>query len=103
MLKIRVILGSTRPGRNSEAVGRWVHCTASRRDNAMYEWLDLADFNLPLVATIREHVMRSLGQDREGSRAFTLTAPHEEAPGKMLDQTMAWAGALQGLPAPAGA
>jgi NAD(P)H-dependent FMN reductase len=189
MLKVGVILGSTRPGRNGEAVGRWVHHIASRRDDAMYEWLDLADFNLPLldepvppsmgqyrqshtkrwaaaiaacdgfvfvtpeynhstsgalknaidflyaewnnkaagfvgygsaggtravehlrvilaelqIATVREQVMLSLGQDFENSRVFKPTARHEEALGKMLDQTIAWARALQGLRATAGA
>jgi len=47
VLKIAIILGSTRPGRNGEAVARWVHDLASRRDDAQYELVDVADFALP--------------------------------------------------------
>ena len=46
-LKIAVILGSTRPGRNGAAVARWVLEQASRRTGATYELVDLADFPLP--------------------------------------------------------
>jgi NAD(P)H-dependent FMN reductase len=47
MLKIGIILGSTRPGRNGEAVARWVHDLASKRDDARYELVDLLDHDLP--------------------------------------------------------
>lgn len=189
MLKVGVVVGSTRPGRNGEAVGRWVHQVASRRGDATFELLDLADFNLPLldepippsmgqyrhphtkrwaaaigacdgfvfvtpeynhstsgalknaidflyaewnnkaagfvgygsaggtravehlrlilaelqIATVREQVMLSLAQDFENYSVFKPTARHEEALGKMLGQTLAWAGALQGLRATTGA
>lgn len=49
-MKIAVIIGSTRPGRIGEQVGRWVHEVASRRDDAEYELVDLADFGLELLA-----------------------------------------------------
>lgn len=47
MIQIAIILGSTRPGRNGEAVARWVHEIASRRSDAQFELVDLKDFNLP--------------------------------------------------------
>ncbi|GGT19300.1 NADPH-dependent FMN reductase [Streptomyces purpureus] len=47
MTRIGIILGSTRPGRNGEAVARWVHSLASRRDDAEYELIDLAEQALP--------------------------------------------------------
>ncbi|MEU5050176.1 NAD(P)H-dependent oxidoreductase [Streptomyces sp. NPDC021096] len=47
MTRIGIILGSTRPGRNGEAVARWVHDIASRRDDAEYELVDIADHALP--------------------------------------------------------
>ena len=47
MIKIAVILGSTRPGRNGEAVARWVLENASRRTDAEFELVDLLDFKLP--------------------------------------------------------
>ena len=46
-LKIAVILGSTRPGRNGEAVANWVLEQAAVRTGATYELVDLADFPLP--------------------------------------------------------
>ena len=46
-LKIAIILGSTRPGRNGEAVAKWVLDKASARTAATYELVDLADFPLP--------------------------------------------------------
>ena len=49
MLKVAIILGSTRPGRNGEAVAKWVHDIAGRRMDATFELIDLRDFNLPLL------------------------------------------------------
>ena len=47
MTKIAIILGSTRPGRNGEAVAKWVRDIAVQRDDATFELVDLADFTLP--------------------------------------------------------
>lgn len=49
MVRIAIILGSTRPGRIGEAVARWVHGIAGRRTDAEYEFVDIKDFNLPLL------------------------------------------------------
>lgn len=49
MNKIAIIIGSTRPGRNGPAVAKWVYEIAKKRNNAEYELVDLADFNLPLL------------------------------------------------------
>jgi len=49
MIKIAIILGSTRPGRNGEAVAKWVHQVAKKRSDAEFELVDLKDFNLPLL------------------------------------------------------
>ncbi len=59
MVNIAVILGSTRPGRNGAAVATWVHEIATRRDDATYELVDLADFALPMLD---EPVPPSFGQ-----------------------------------------
>jgi NAD(P)H-dependent FMN reductase len=48
-LKIGIILGSTRPNRNGEAVAQWVHGIAAARGDADYELIDLKDANLPLL------------------------------------------------------
>jgi NAD(P)H-dependent FMN reductase len=49
MLKIAVIIGSTRPGRVGEAVARWVYDLAKQRNDAEFELVDIADFKLPLL------------------------------------------------------
>jgi NAD(P)H-dependent FMN reductase len=58
-MKIGIILGSTRPGRNGEAVAKWVHGIAKTRSDAEYELVDIKDFNLPLLD---EPVPPSMGQ-----------------------------------------
>ncbi|MEV4720110.1 NAD(P)H-dependent oxidoreductase [Micromonospora noduli] len=47
MTRIGIILGSTRPGRNGEAVARWVLDIAKQRSDAEYELIDLLDYQLP--------------------------------------------------------
>src|ERR1700675_3535276 len=49
MLKIAIIIGSTRPGRNGEAVAKWVYEIAQKRTDAEFELVDIKDFNLPLL------------------------------------------------------
>jgi NAD(P)H-dependent FMN reductase len=46
-LKIGIILGSTRPGRNGKAVADWVLEKAQARIDADYDLIDLADHPLP--------------------------------------------------------
>ncbi|MBM7607196.1 NAD(P)H-dependent FMN reductase [Lysinibacillus composti] len=49
MLKIGIILGSTREGRVSPQVGEWVKTVADSRGDATYEIIDIADFKLPFL------------------------------------------------------
>jgi NAD(P)H-dependent FMN reductase len=58
-LKIAIILGSTRPGRNGKAVADWVADKAAARTSAQYELIDLADHPLP---HIDEPLPPSMGQ-----------------------------------------
>lgn len=53
-LKIGIILGSNRIGRNSEQVGQWVKELADARGDADYEIVDLADYNMPFLGTTEE-------------------------------------------------
>src|SRR5258708_15694208 len=46
-LKLAVILGSTRPGRNGKAVADWVVDRAGARIGAHYELVDLVDYPPP--------------------------------------------------------
>jgi NAD(P)H-dependent FMN reductase len=59
MTRIAIILGSTRPGRNGEAVARWVAEHARKRTDAEFELVDVADFHLPLLD---EPIPPSMGQ-----------------------------------------
>lgn len=59
MTKIAIILGSTRPGRNGEAVARWVLDIAKQRSDAEYELVDLLDYKLP---HLDEAIPPSMGQ-----------------------------------------
>jgi NAD(P)H-dependent FMN reductase len=58
-LNIGIILGSTRPGRNGEAVAKWVYEIASQRGDANYELVDIAEYHLP---HLDEAMPPSLGQ-----------------------------------------
>lgn len=59
MIRIAIILGSTRPGRIGEGVARWVLQQAQQRTDAEFELVDIKDFNLPLLD---EPMPPSMGQ-----------------------------------------
>jgi NAD(P)H-dependent FMN reductase len=68
MVRIAIILGSTRPGRNGAQVAQWVEKLAQQRDDAEFELVDLLDFNLP---HLDEALPPSLGQyANEHTRAW---------------------------------
>jgi len=73
MVRIAIILGSTRPGRNGEAVARWVHGIAAGRNDAEFELVDLKSFDLPLLD---EPVPPSMGK---------YTKPHTKAWAAKID------------------
>ncbi len=49
MIRVAIVTGSTRPGRNNEAVARWVYDLAKKRSDSEFELVDIADYNLPLL------------------------------------------------------
>jgi NAD(P)H-dependent FMN reductase len=49
MLKVAIVVGSTRPGRKADAVASWVYEIATKRGDAEFEVVDVKDFNLPLL------------------------------------------------------
>lgn len=67
MVRVGIVVGSTRPGRNAEAVARWVLKKAQKRTDAQFELVDIKDFKLPLLD---EPVPPSMGQ---------YTQPHTKA------------------------
>lgn len=50
-LKIAIVQGSVREGRNGDAVAKWTYDFAQKRNDAQYEIVDLADYNLPLLGS----------------------------------------------------
>jgi NAD(P)H-dependent FMN reductase len=59
MIKVAVIVGTTRPGRKALDVANWVMEIAKMREDAVFELVDIQDFNLPLLD---EPVPPSMGQ-----------------------------------------
>ena len=59
MVRIAIVVGSTRPNRNAADVADWVHEHASARTDARFELVDIADQHLPLLD---EPLPPSLGQ-----------------------------------------
>jgi NAD(P)H-dependent FMN reductase len=59
MVRIAIIIGSTRPGRKGDAVAKWAYQIAQTRRDAEFELVDIQDFDLPLLD---EPMPPSLGQ-----------------------------------------
>jgi len=49
VLKVAIIIGSTRPGRKGEDVARWVFDIAAKRSDASFEVVDIAAYDLPFL------------------------------------------------------
>jgi len=49
MLHIAILTGSTRPGRVNRQVADWVYLQLSNRQDATFEIVDIADYQLPLL------------------------------------------------------
>jgi NAD(P)H-dependent FMN reductase len=49
MIRIGIIVGSTRPRRKAEDVARWVHRLASTREDASFGLVDIEEYGLPLL------------------------------------------------------
>ena len=49
MIRVAIVTGSTRPGRNNEAVARWVYDIAKQRSDAEFELVEIATYHLPLL------------------------------------------------------
>jgi len=58
MIRIAIIIGSTRPGRKAETVANWVFEIAQRRSEGEFELVDIKDFNLPLLDEPMAPMMR---------------------------------------------
>jgi NAD(P)H-dependent FMN reductase len=59
MLRIAIVIGSTRPERKAAAVAQWIYDIASLKGGAEFEIVDIAEFALPLLD---EPLPPSMGQ-----------------------------------------
>ena len=59
MIRVGIIIGSTRPGRLGEGVAHWVYDIARARKDAVFEIVDLNDYRLP---HLDEPLPPSMGQ-----------------------------------------
>lgn len=50
-MKIGIVIGSIRDGRNGKAIGDWVAARAAERTDAEFVTVDLKEFDLPLMAS----------------------------------------------------
>ena len=74
MTRIAIIIGSTRPGRNGEAVARWVHDVAKQRDDAEYEVVDIAEYNLPHLDEVLPPSLGQYANDHTKAWATTIAS-----------------------------
>jgi NAD(P)H-dependent FMN reductase len=83
MLKIAIIVGSTRPNRRADVVAKWVHDFAVKRNDANYEIVDLRDHPLPLLDEPFPPSMRKYAHEHtkawskvvEGYDAYVFVTP----------------------------
>jgi NAD(P)H-dependent FMN reductase len=80
MVRITIIIGSTRPGGKAKAVADWVYEIAWQREDADFGLLDIADFDLPLLD--------------EPAPAFLLDARQPVAGQYTQERTRAWSEAV---------
>jgi NAD(P)H-dependent FMN reductase len=62
MLKVGIIVGSTRPGRKAAAVAEWVHNLLKSRNDAEFEIVDIEDYKLPLLDEPMPPIMHQYGK-----------------------------------------
>lgn len=64
MIKLAIVVGSTRPGRVGDAVARWAYELSKKRTDAEFELVDIQDFELPLLDEPSPPSMRKYSKER---------------------------------------
>src|SRR5258707_10742585 len=62
MIKVGIVVGSTRPGRKAAAVAKWVHDLLKNRNDAEFEMVDIEDYKLPLLDEPMPPIMHQYGK-----------------------------------------
>ncbi len=74
MLKIGIIIGSTRPGRRAPEVATWLLDIANTRSDAAFEIIDIKDFDLPVLDEPMPPSMGKYAQKHTKKWAATIDA-----------------------------
>jgi NAD(P)H-dependent FMN reductase len=74
MLRIAIIVGSTRPNRNAPQVAKWTLELANKRGDATYEIVDIADFDLPVFDEPMPPSMGNYAHDHTKRWAATIAS-----------------------------
>ncbi len=74
MLKIAIVVGTTRPGRKAEAVAQWVYDIAQQRGDAEFEVVDIQAFDLPLLDEPVPPIMGQYSQPHTRAWAAKIAA-----------------------------
>jgi NAD(P)H-dependent FMN reductase len=77
MLKLHVIIASTRPGRLGLAVGTWAHGFAQRHGKFDVRLVDLAEVNLPMLDEPKHPRLRQYEHDH--TRAWSAIVAEADA------------------------
>lgn len=73
MLNIQVITGSTRPGRVNEQAAKWIHELASQREDLNVDYVDIADYKLPLLDEPMPPMMHQYSKDHTNEWAEKIS------------------------------
>lgn len=73
MVHIAIVTGSTRPGRRSASVARWIADVSSSRRDASFEVVDIAENGLPLLDEPIPAQMSGRDYTRRRTRAWSET------------------------------
>jgi NAD(P)H-dependent FMN reductase len=77
MLKLHIIIASTRPGRLGPPIGTWFHAFAGKHDKFAVRLIDLAEVKLPLFDEPRHPRLRQYEHDH--TRAWSATVAEADA------------------------
>ncbi len=74
MTAIAIVTGSTRPGRKALAIAKWVHGLAGLREDASFDVVDIADFQLPHLDEPIPPIMASYEQAHTHAWSTTIAS-----------------------------
>src|SRR5258706_10523731 len=84
MLRVAIITGSTRPGRKSEVIARWVHAIAASRTDAEFQVVDIKEYGLPLLDEPAPPMMGQYSKDHTKASQAPTTGMPRHPPGREL-------------------